>query len=109
MSVEVEKGIERGNENRTPSHPSSPDISVPWNIKQEDEAECGPINGTEGIQDADSSTIRSRISYVDPPPPPDGGVRAWTQVLGALVGGILAASGFSRHTMSGPSDTLRLI
>lgn len=87
MNAEAEKGIEGGNENLAPSHASLPDVRVSSNLKQEDEDQCGsvsgPVNGTEDVLETPLSTTRSRASYVDPAPPPDGGVRAWTQVFGS--------------------------
>lgn len=82
MDTDLEKRIEGDNESSNPVDPSTSDASDPKTTEQaEEEADYRDANGTEGVLGRVLSMTRSRASYVDPGPPPDGGLRAWTQVL----------------------------
>lgn len=71
------KSIDSREQSSTSSIPSPPrerDPEVPEQL-------ADPSNGTNGVVEKVLSRTRSRSSYIDPGPPPDGGLKAWTQAL----------------------------
>ena len=47
----------------------------------EEKAQTQELTTSGGIMEKVLSRTRSHISYIDPGPPPDGGLTAWTQAL----------------------------
>ena len=81
MATDLEKSVpsEEQSSNSSSSHVGEPADSATPELVLRDTVE--PNHGTTGILEKVLSRTRSHSSYVDPGPPPDGGLGAWTQVL----------------------------
>ncbi len=87
-AVDVERNIQDG-EGSSSSTSATSYLDAP---KQEDpgadaasgddeEKKTDTHNGSGGILEKVLSKVQSRSSYIDPGPPPDGGLEAWTQAI----------------------------
>lgn len=81
MAVDLEKGVDGGEHSSNSSLPSAQDATVAGTPEPEPKAVVAANTGTGGMLEKDLSQTRSCSSYVDPGPPPDGGLTAWTQAL----------------------------
>ena len=80
MAADVEKGRDSDQSSRPSTHSVQPTKDC-RNPEQDARATTELNDGTGGVLDNILSRTRSRSSYIDPGPPPDGGLIAWTQVL----------------------------
>jgi len=81
MALDLEKGVDRGEHSSNSSIPSAQGATIAGTPEMEAKAAVEANDGTGGMLEKVLSRTRSRSSYIDPGPPPDRGLTAWTQAL----------------------------
>lgn len=81
MALDLEKSMDIGEHSSESSIPSAQDTTITGIPKLEAKAAVEANDGTGGILEKVLSRTRSRCSSIDPGPPPDRGLEAWTQAL----------------------------
>ena len=85
--VHNENGLQEGARERSNSSTASPDRIIPQaqdvksSPKEKNSKDADTSNSSGGMLARVLSMTQSRASFIDPGPPPDGGLKAWTQAF----------------------------